>query len=522
MDAATAVRDPSALLSPSRPRLLIVGLGPGGWEGVPSDNRAALLDPGRAVILRTRRHPAADGLAARRPVRDCDDLYERGGTFEQVYEEIAGRVRDAAAAGPVAYAVPGSPWYGERSVALLREREKEKPEVLDAPSFLDAALRVLGAEGADPAGRGFTVWDGRDLPDPLLPHLPTVVFQVDTELVLADVLERLGRILPASAPITVLSDLGSPQEKTTSYPLAEVPSAAAGSRTTLFFDPPPSGLAGAIGVMRRLRRECPWDRRQTHDSLLPYLLEETFELAEAISRLPAGAPASAPDSAAGQPADGSYADVEEELGDVLLQVIFHANLAGEAGWFGVEEAAETLRAKLVRRHPHVFGDVRADTPGQVMANWEEMKQADRPRGSLMDGVPEGMPGLTRAVKLQTRAAQVGFDWPDARSVVGDVEEELAELAEVIDHPRAADEMGDVLFAAANLSRHLGADPELVLRRAVSRFESRFRFMEEAADLEQADAGELDRLWERAKQAERERGLPGAGAPKSSPSVIDSP
>ena len=521
MDAATAVRDPSRLLSPSRPRLLIVGLGPGGWEGVPSDNRQALLDPGRAVILRTRRHPATDGLAARRPVRDCDDLYERGGTFEQVYEEIAGRVLDAAAAGPAAYAVPGSPWYGERSVALLRARAA--PEILDAPSFLDAALRVLGTEGADPIGRGFTVWDGRNLPDPLLPHLPTVVFQVDTELVLADVLERLGRILPARAPVTVLSDLGSPQQKAASYPLAEVPPAAAGLRTALFFDPPPSGLAGAIAVMRRLRRECPWDRRQTHDSLLPYLLEETFELAEAISRLPAGAPAPAPEGdAAGEPADGSYADMEEELGDLLLQVIFHANLAEEAGWFGVEEAAETLRAKLVRRHPHVFGDIRADTPEQVMANWEEIKQAEHPRGSLMDGVPEGMPGLTRAVKLQTRAAQVGFDWPDARSVVGDVEEELAELAEVIDHPRAVDEMGDVLFAAANLSRHLGADPELVLRRATGRFESRFRFMEEAADLEQADAEELDRLWERAKQAERDRGLPGAGAPKKASSVIDSP
>lgn len=509
MDAATAVRDPADSLI--RPRLLIVGLGPGGWEGVPSDNRAALLDPARAVVLRTRRHPAAEELASLRPVRDCDDLYERGATFGEVYEGIAERVLAAAEAGPAVYAVPGSPWYGERSVALLRERAAPAPEVLDAPSFLDAVFRALETDSA----RGFTVWDGRNLPDPLLPHLPAVVFQVDTELVLADVLERLGRLLPPEAPVTVLRDLGSPQEKTTTYPLSEVPPAAAGLRTTLFLDPPPSGLAGAVQVMRRLRRECPWDRRQTHDSLLPHLLEEAFEAAEAISRLPAGAPAARPP--AGEPADGSYADLEEELGDLLLQVIFHSNLAGEAGWFGVEEAAETLRAKLVRRHPHVFGDAAADTPEQVMANWETIKQADKPRLSLMDGVPVGTPGLTRAVKLQKRAAQVGFDWPDARSVVGDVEEELAELTEVIDDPRAADELGDVLFAAANLARHLGTDPELALRRATARFESRFRWMEDAADLEGADVDELNRLWERAKQAER-----AAGAPKNAPPVIDSP
>lgn len=504
MDHPAAVRDASRLLS--APRLLIAGLGPGDWAGVPSDNQKALLDPGRAVILRTLHHPAAEELAERRPVRNCDDLYEGGENFQQVYQDIADRVAAAAIAGPVAYAVPGSPWYGERTVALLREREPAA-DVLDAPSFLDAVFRRLEL---DPAERGVAVLDGRNLPDPLLLHLPTVVFQIDTELVLADVLERLGRTLPADAPVTVLSDLGSRRARAVTHPLAEVPPAAAGWRATLFVDPPPCGLPGAIAVMRRLRRDCPWDRRQTHASLASYLVEETFELAEAISRLPAGAGALEEPPDAGRPADGAYADLEEELGDVLLQVIFHSNLAEEAGWFGVEEAAETLRAKLVRRHPHVFGEVRADTPEQVTANWEALKRADQPRASLMDGAPEGMPGLNRAVKLQTRAAEVGFDWPDARSVVGDVEEEMAELMEVLDDPRAApDELGDVLFAVANLARHLGTDPELALRRATARFESRFRMMEGMADLGQADADELNRLWEKAKQTERASSPPGA-------------
>lgn len=504
MVSRAAVRDTSRLLS--APRLLIAGLGPGDWAGVPAEGRKALLDPGRSVILRTLHHPAAEELAERRTVRNCDDLYERGESFQQVYRDIADRVAVAAAAGPVAYAVPGSPWYGERTVALLREREPSAG-VLDAPSFLDAALRELGL---DPAERGLAVLDGRNLPDPLLLHLPTVIFQVDTERVLADVLERLGRTLPADAPATVLSDLGSRRARAVSHPLAEVPLAAAGLRTTLFVDPPPCGLPGAISVMRRLRRDCPWDRRQTHASLAAHLVEETFELTEAISRLPAGAPQAPPD--AGLPADGAYADLEEELGDVLLQVIFHSNLAEEAGWFGVEEAAETLRAKLVRRHPHVFGEVRADTSEQVKANWEALKQADKPRDSLMDGAPEGMPGLNRAVKLQTGAAKVGFDWPDARSVVGDVEEEIAELVEVLDDPRAApEELGDVLFAVANLARHLGTDPELALRRATARFESRFRMMEGMADLGEADVDELNRLWEKAKQMERASSPPGSPA-----------
>lgn len=473
--------------------LIIAGLGPGGLDGAPSETVDLLMDSGRRVVVRTLSHPAAEELAARRPVIACDDLYEQAETFAEVYEQIAERVMGLAAEGPVAYAVPGSPWYGEQAAGLLRTRGREEGmevKVLGAPSFLDA---VFGALDFDPMLRGFTVLDGRELPDPLILHLPTVIFQVDAELVLADVLERLGRTLPPETQVTLLFDLESPQAQTLTCPLAEVSPQAAGLRTTLFIDPPDSGLVGAIKAMRRLRLECPWDRRQTHDSLAPYAVEETFELLEAIARLAPGP------ALAGESEGQGYADLEEELGDLLLQVIFHANLAQEQGWFGVEEVAETLRAKLVYRHPHVFGEMTAETVEQVLANWAALKQARKPLNSLMDGVPEGLPGLERAVKLQKRAARVGFDWPDARSVVGDVEEELAELQEVIDSPKAADELGDVLFAAANLARHLGTDPELALRRAVGRFEERFRLIEEMADLEKTDVEEMNRLWEKAKE-----------------------
>ena len=249
---------------------------------------------------------------------------------------------------------------------------------------------------------------------------------------------------------------------------------------------------------------CPWDRLQTHESLAPYAVEETFELLEAISRLPAGSPdVEEPDYMA-------YADVEEELGDVLLQVIFHSNLADEVGAFDIEDVAETLRRKLVHRHPHVFGDVEVAGADEVVANWQAIKAAQKPPGSLMDGVPGLLPGLERAIELQRRAARVGFDWPDARSVVGDVEEELEELVEVIDagvqagvidRSEAVHELGDLLFAVANLARHLDVEPEIALRRAVARFERRFRRMEELDDLESADLDRLDTLWEQAKSEE---------------------
>lgn len=484
----------------SRP-LILAGLGPGTLDRAPSDIRAALFDPANRVILRTARHPAAAEVLERRPDAEvCDDLYEAAEAFEEVYEAIAERVLAAAGegAGPVIYAVPGSPLYGETSVAVLRKRCRAagRPvRVLAAPSFLD---EVWAALELDPAERGFTVLDGRDLPDPLMLYLPTVVFQVDTPVVLAEAAAQLARNLAADTPATVLTDLGTPQASRAVYPIGAVPSEAAGLRTSLFLDPPDTGLVGAVRVMRRLRAECPWDRRQTHESLIPYAVEETHELAEAVSRLPAGAPDVA------DPDYGAYADVEEELGDLLLQVIFHSNLAAEAGAFDLEDAAEGLLRKLVRRHPHVFGDAEAADADEVTANWQAIKAAEKPRASLLDGVPGSLPGLERAAEMQRRAARVGFDWPDAPSVTAAVQEELDELTEALEEGgpegrAAARELGDLLFAAVNLARHMKADPEIALRRATARFERRFRRMEELDDLASAGLDRLNTLWEQTKQ-----------------------
>jgi MazG family protein len=244
--------------------------------------------------------------------------------------------------------------------------------------------------------------------------------------------------------------------------------------------------------MARLRRECPWDRGQTHHSLARHLIEEAYETVAALEALP-------PEAPGGEPDYPGYVEVEEELGDLLLQVVFHSALAAEAGAFSVEEVAEGIRSKLVRRHPHVFGEVEADTAEAVLANWEQLKKAEKGRESLLDGVSDALPALSRAHELQSRAATVGFDWPAVEGVVAKVREELAEV--LAPGARQADEVGDLLFAVVNLARHLGVDPEQALRRSTGRFQRRFRAMEEAGSLLGLSLDEMDRRWEAAKEAE---------------------
>ena len=476
----------------------MVGLGPGGLERLAGEPRDLVLDPARRVVLRTIEHPAAAQLAARRQVEACDDLYESAVGFDEVYAAIADRVLARAATGPVTYAVPGSAAVGERAVPLIRAAAAADGvglEIHPGESFLDL---VWVRTGCDPIADGVQVLDGRALPDPLQLHLPTVVTQVDRAEVLADVAVALGRTLGGDTPVIVLDRLGGDDEAVVTTTLRDLPRYPSGPRTSLYLAPPPNGWFGLVTTNRRLRRECPWDREQTHHSLLPHLIEETYETVEAISRLGDDAPG-------GEPDFGAYAEVEEELGDLLLQVVFHATLAEEPGAFGVEEVAEAIRRKLVLRHPHVFGDVQADDASTVKANWEQIKAGEKGRVSLMDDVPQAMPALSRADKLQRRAASVGFDWTEAGPVLEKLREEVEELAADLDHQeRAAHELGDVLFSVVNLARHLGLDPEIAFRRANDRFADRFREVERLAEASGTALGdlsldELDALWERAKR-----------------------
>jgi tetrapyrrole methylase family protein/MazG family protein len=469
------------------PAIRVVGLGPHGLDRLPGETRELLLDPGVQVVVRTLQHPAASELAGLRDVSDCDDLYEAAGTFEEVYREIADRVRRKSRDGAVVYAVPGSPLIGEAAVRLLASDQGVTVE--PGESFLDLAMLRLGL---DPIERGLQIIDGNDLPEPLLLHLPTLITQVDTRGAVDSVHDGLVALLDADTPIVRLADLGGPDEEITTLTLEDLRPDHAGLRVTLFLDVDPPGWPGLVRTNARLRRECPWDREQTHHSLARHLLEEAYETLEAIEALPREAPEGPPDVAA-------YVELEEELGDLLLQVVFHATLAAESGVFGVEEVAEAIRRKLIARHPHVFGDAEAATAEHVLANWENLKREEKGRASLLDGVPRAQPALARARALQSRSAGVGFDWSDISGVIAKVREELEE-ALAPDADRTA-EIGDLLFSVVNLARHLDVEPEQALRTAADRFESRFRVIEESGDPTAMTLEEMDELWEEAKRNE---------------------
>ena len=478
--------------------ITVVGLGPSDLSFLGQRQRNALLRPDARVIVRTVLHPAAEELGRLRPIEACDDLYETLDSFDDVYEGIVRRIVDAAGASEVVYCVPGSASVGERSVSALRKVANDRGievTVLPGVSFLDLAYEACSI---DPIADGVQVLDARALPDPLPLHLPTLITQVDSPLRASDVSVALGKTLEVDHAITVLDRLGDDDEVVKDATVGSLAAYPASERTTVFVDATPSGLLGLIATNRILRVECPWDRKQTHHTLLTHLIEEAYETVDAISHLPLEAPGGDTDF-------GAYAEVEEELGDLLLQVVFHATLAAETGAFDVDEVAEGIRRKLVARHPHVFGDVHVESADEVLANWEEIKQEEKQRESLMDDVPHGMSGVARAMKVQKRARSVGFDRKDAVDVFGALQAEVTELQEAEDEKDMLHEVGDVLFTAINLSRHIGIDPETALRTSVDRFMSRFRSMERAfsstgSTMADASPEEFETAWLAAKRA----------------------
>ena len=269
--------------------------------------------------------------------------------------------------------------------------------------------------------------------------------------------------------------------------------------------PEPRDIRELLDIMARLRNPdggCPWDLEQDFASVAPYTIEEAYEVADAIDR-------------------GDLGDLKDELGDLLLQVVFHAQMAKEQGAFAFPDVVAAICDKMVRRHPHVFGDDRFEDAEAQTRNWEAIKQAERTAAghadtSALAGISRGLPEWQRAVKLQSRAARVGFDWPGPAPVIeklheeiGEVQAELARGDVVANHDRLEDEIGDLLFVAANLARHAKVDPGAALRRANLKFERRFRAMEAIAAERRETLGDLsleqqEALWQAAKQQERDR------------------
>lgn len=534
------------------PRSIIVaGLGPGAWEQVTLEVKS-LLDSVSTVYLRTRTHPTAAHLPEHLDVQTFDHLYEQETRFENIYRKIAEELAELSQvedAHPLVYCVPGHPSIGEASVRHLRTLARERGidvKIVAGLSFLEPVCTALDV---DPLQHGFQIVDGTELAgfgeeeqhdagkeekEPFLfspyslpvepqafpamagltPMYPVLLCQVYNDRVASACKLMLMERYPDEHPVQVVLNAGVPgEERVIRTTMAEMDRGHGINHLACVYLPPLEPLSltrefsSLVYVMGRLRGPggCPWDREQTHDSIKHHLIEEAYE---AVDAMDAGDPES----------------LAEELGDLLLQVVFHSQLALSAEEFTLSDVVSHIVTKLVRRHPHVFGDVEVTGADNVVRNWEMIKAKEREAKAkagrkfesaqaaeqglegtgLLLSVPRAMPGLERAQQLQVRAARVGFDWANIEGVFDKVREEVAELEAEGGTERRTEELGDLLFSLVNLGQWMGINAEEALRRANDKFLGRFGAMEEVIvgrgqKLRDMSIEDMDRVWEEIKE-----------------------
>ena len=475
-----------------KPRVVVVGLGPAGADLLLPAARAA-LERVPVRFVRTARHPAVVDLARDGIVLEpLDLLYDSADDLDAVYAAIADRVVETARErGEIVYAVPGSPTVAERSVELVRVAGIDV-ELIPGISFVDLAWWRLDI---DPM-HGARVVDARAFAiDAAGASGPMLLAQCDSQLVCSEVKLALLDTLNPDHEVTVLQRLGLPDEHVFTVALADLDRAVEPDHlTSLFVDTGGNAvapeLARLLALTERLRGPggCPWDAKQTHHSLRRHVLEEAYEVVEAIEQLP-------PDAPAGDVLPGAYDALEDELGDLLFQVMIQSVLAAEAGAFTVADVARAVHTKLVRRHPHVFGDVQVNDASEVVTNWEQIKKSEQDDQSLVAGVTAGLPALIAAQKLFRKGASVGLE-PDV-----DLADALRKLS-AADPPSIEPALGAALAAAAAFGRAPDVDAESALASWARRYKDRFRRMEkiagaEGVDLATAPPERVRELWERA-------------------------
>jgi tetrapyrrole methylase family protein/MazG family protein len=370
--------------------------------------------------------------------------------------------------------------------------------VLPALSFLDVAYAALGI---DPVEEGVRLIDGHEFATAAAAdNGPMLVAHTHANWVLSDIKLAVDGAT-GDEPVVILQRLGTPEQQVVNTTWAELDRTVEADHLTCIYIPHLGSPVGASLVRfhelaRTLRERCPWDQEQTHDSLIKYLLEETYEVVDALQALDADRPST---------------DVAliEELGDLLYQVEFHATIAEQQGRFTMTDVVDGIHDKLVRRHPHVFGAVIADNADTVVANWDAIKHDEKGRTSVFDGIAMSQPSLSYAYHVQRKAAKVGFDWPDVGGALPKIAEEVTELTEALaagDGDRIDDELGDLLFAVVNVARHLNVEPEAALRLATHKFRRRFEAVEKLATvrgivMSDSDLAVLDSLWDEVKRKE---------------------
>ncbi len=471
-------------------RIVIVGLGPGDDDLV-TVATLAVIERIPVRFLRTVQHPSAHLVPQ---ATTFDHVYDGAHSFEDVYATIASELIAAANQhGEVLYAVPGSPLVLERTVAHLRAQSDVEVVLLAAVSFLDEVWRVLNI---DPVEAGVHLIDGHVFAEAAAGVTgPMLVAHTHANWVLSDIKLSIDDPDPTT-PIILLHHVGLPDQRIEHTTWSEMDRVLEADHLTSLYIPSLATPVAAEMVRfhqlaRTLRDQCPWDMEQTHHSLVRYLIEETYEVVDAIEKLNEDDPS-------------TDDDLIEELGDLLYQVEFHAAIAEEQGRFTMADVARTVHDKLVSRHPHVFGDVEVNSSSDVETNWEAIKRAEKPhRTGIFDGVVQGAPSLQLASKTQSRAAKVGFDWPDVNGPLAKISEEAAEIRDALttgDPEATMAEVGDLLFAVVNVARHLDIDPESALRSAVNKFRFRVESVEKlAADkglvMQEMTLEQLDELWE---------------------------
>jgi tetrapyrrole methylase family protein/MazG family protein len=479
-------------------RLTIVGLGPGTPELV---TRSAwhVLENASDVYLRTTDHPLAEVLSDLTRVHGFDDLYVANEDFQAVYDEIVAKLLELARQpGGAVYAVPGDPMVGEATVQALIAAAEEASlelEIHHGISFIEPCLALVGYDAID----GLTICDALDLAQahhpPFPPDTPVLISQVHSQFVASEVKLTLLSQYPPEHEVFLLQQAGTDHAARRLMPLHAVDQIQDfGNQAALFIPALPSisAFESFQETVAHLRAPegCPWDREQTHQSLRMHLMEEAYEALHALD------------------ADDMPA-LQEELGDLLLQIVLQAQIAAEGGDFNMADVIASIQSKIIRRHPHVFEGASVQDVDQVLHNWESLKAEERrdqgqDKGA-MDGVPAGFPALAQADEIQSRAARVGFDWRKIEGVIAKVQEEFSEVERTLTSKETEAEIGDLLFAIVNFARWRGVEAESALRGANLRFRTRFNHMEQAATnrgkaLDQLELDELEALWQAAKQA----------------------
>ncbi|HII4509251.1 nucleoside triphosphate pyrophosphohydrolase [Clostridium perfringens] len=482
--------------------LKIMGLGPGAYEAL-TIGALKELKNNKNIYFRTEKHPTVDFLKDEGiKFESYDHAYEKYDSFDDVYkyiaEDLITKVKDDE---DLIYAVPGHPLVAEKSVINLIELCKEnniKYEVLPAVSFVDAMMEALQVDPIE----GVKIIDAFDMKNQILDkRIGTIITQVYNKFIASEVKLRLLEGYEDDTEIIFVRAAGiEGLESIRKIPLYELDWQEDIDYLTSIYIPKDLGnkkdFQDLLDIIETLRNPggCPWDREQTHESLKSALLEECYEVIDAIENEDEDA-------------------LIEELGDVLLQVVFHASIGKEDGYFDIMDVIGGISNKMVNRHPHVFGNEEANTSEQVLVNWDEIKKEEKGIKTLteeMQNIAKSLPATTRAYKVQKKAKKVGFDWDDVNCAMDKVKEELNEIKEVYnceDKSIIEGEVGDLLFACINVARFLEVDGELALDKTIKKFIKRFSYIENEAiknnkNLKDMTLEEMDKLWEEAKTSEK--------------------